>query len=138
MEFSTPFTCCSMGVATDCSTSSALAPTYVVVTWMSGGGMSGDCEKGRGESETAPTMTGTIGITIATMGRRMKKFPIGHLEEDSALDAAAPMLAAAGTGPACGGGEAGSGGAGSPLSHQPAPAFFAPFHLTLSPPFPPP
>src|SRR4051812_25673099 len=133
MEFSTPFTCCSIGVATDCSTSSALAPTYVVVTWMSGGVMSGYCEMGRRESETAPTMTVTIEITIATMGRRMKKFPIGHLEEDSALDAAAPMLAAAGTGPACGGGEAGSGGGGAPLPPHPAPAFFAPFPNHLFP-----
>jgi len=41
MEFSTPLTCCSMGVATDCSTSSALAPTYVVVTWIRGGVISG-------------------------------------------------------------------------------------------------
>src|SRR3954468_11056101 len=133
MEFSTPFTCCSIGVATDCSTSSALAPTYVVVTWMSGGGMSGYCEMGGRESETAPTMTVTIEITIATMGRRMKKFPIGHLEEDSALDAAAPMLAAAGTGPACGGGEAGSGGAGSAFTSMPSRTFCAPSPLTLFP-----
>src|SRR3954466_16266435 len=100
MEFSTPFTCCSIGVATDCSTSSALAPTYVVVTWMSGGGMSGYCELCRRESETAPTMTVTIEITISTMGRRMKKFPSDLLEEDSGLDAAAPRLSAAGNGQA--------------------------------------
>src|SRR3954464_544481 len=114
MEFSTPFTCCSIGVATDCSTSSALAPTYVVLTRMSGGGSSGDCGVGGGGRETAPTMTVTIEITIATMGRRMKKFPIGHLEEDSALDAAAPMLAAGGNRAPLRGGGGGSAGGGAP------------------------
>src|SRR5437870_1468395 len=80
MDFSTPFTCCSIGVATDCSTSSALAPTYVVVTWISGGVMSGYCEMGSRESDTAPTITVTMERTIATMGLRMKKDPIRYLE----------------------------------------------------------
>ena len=80
MEFSTPLTCCSMGVATDCSTSSALAPTYVVVTWISGGVISGYWATGRLESATPPTITVRMEITMATMGRRMKKFPIGYLD----------------------------------------------------------
>src|SRR5882724_8051293 len=80
IDRSTPLTCCSIGVATVCSTSRALAPTYVVVTWISGGVISGYCEIGSRESETAPTITVTMERTIATMGRRMKKFPIGHLE----------------------------------------------------------
>src|SRR5512146_610607 len=79
MDRSTPFTCCSMGVATDCSTSSALAPTNVVVTWMSGGVISGYCAMGRRERDTSPTITVTMEITIATIGRRMKKLPMPHL-----------------------------------------------------------
>src|SRR5881628_10802 len=102
MEFSTPLTCCSMGVATACSTSSALAPMYVVVTWISGGVMSGYCEMGRRESETAPTITVTIEITIATMGRRMKKFPMSYLEAAGVGAGAGTVLAAAGVGAAWG------------------------------------
>ena len=41
MPFSTPFTFCSIGVATDASTSVAEAPTKVVVIWTIGGTTSG-------------------------------------------------------------------------------------------------
>src|SRR3954466_14331249 len=126
MEFSTPLTCCSMGVATACSTSSALAPMYVVVTWISGGVMSGYCEMGSRERDTAPTITVTIEITIATMGRRMKKFPIGYLAGDGEAGDAPPMLAAAGIGPACGEGGAGSGGASAVFTGMPSLTFSAP------------
>src|SRR3954467_15582774 len=106
MEFSTPLTCCSMGVATACSTSSALAPMYVVVTWISRGVMSGYCEMGRRESEKAPTITVTIETTIATMRRRVKKLPIAYLEGAGE----GTVLAAAGEGAAGGAGCAGAGG----------------------------
>src|SRR5213595_1468905 len=115
MEFSTPLTCCSIGVATDCSTSRALAPTYVVVTWIRGGVMSGYWEIGRRESETPPTITVTMEITMATMGRRMKKFPIGHLaagaDSGAMLAAAGAGAAFAGAGTAPGRGAGASGGA---------------------------
>src|ERR1051325_2421559 len=69
---STPLICCSMGVATDCSTVKASAPTYVVLTWTSGGVMLGNCAVGRLSIATMPTMTITIEITMDTMGRFMK------------------------------------------------------------------
>src|SRR4030095_788495 len=61
-----------MGVATDCSTVCASAPTYVVCTCTSGGAIAGNCEMGRGTIVTAPTMTVSSEITMATIGRLMK------------------------------------------------------------------
>ena len=43
---STPFICCSIGVATDCSIVSASAPVYVACTLISGGTMCGYCAMG--------------------------------------------------------------------------------------------
>src|SRR4051812_46553299 len=71
---STPLICCSIGVATDCSTVCASAPTYVVCTWTSGGAMLGNNETGSVARVIAPTMTVTIEITMAMMGRLMKNF----------------------------------------------------------------
>src|SRR5512144_3207956 len=73
MPFSTPFTFCSIGVATDASTSVALAPTKVVVTWTIGGTTSGYWAMGRPDIATSPTRTVTMEITIATIGRLTKK-----------------------------------------------------------------
>src|SRR4030095_3050881 len=61
-----------MGVATDCSTVCASAPTYVVCTCTSGGAIAGNCEMGRVTIVTAPTMTVSSEITMATIGRLMK------------------------------------------------------------------
>src|SRR2546430_328440 len=69
---STPLICCSIGVATDCSTVKASAPTYVVFTWTSGGVMLGNCAVGKLSIATMPTMTITMEITMDTMGRFMK------------------------------------------------------------------
>ena len=71
--FSTPLIFCSSGVATDASTSVALAPMKVVVTWIIGGTISGYCEIGRPLMATTPSRTVTIEITIATIGRLTKK-----------------------------------------------------------------
>src|SRR3954469_6630684 len=71
---STPLICCSIGVATDCSTVCASAPGYVAFTWISGGAMFGNCAVGRLSIATTPMMTIRIAITIATIGRLMKKF----------------------------------------------------------------
>src|SRR5580692_8077483 len=70
---STPFICCSIGVATDCSMVSASAPVYVVVRLICGGRICGNCAIGSPRSATAPMSTVMIAMTIATMGRRMKK-----------------------------------------------------------------
>src|SRR5512134_4029209 len=69
---STPDICCSMGVATDCSTVRASAPVYVVDTWISGGTMLGNWATGSPVMATMPTMTMRMAITIATIGRLMK------------------------------------------------------------------
>src|SRR5215471_7695690 len=73
MPFSTPLICCSSGVATEASTSVALAPMNVVVTWIIGGTMSGYCAIGKPFIATTPSITMMIDITIATMGRFTKK-----------------------------------------------------------------
>src|SRR5580658_2607906 len=71
---STPFICCSMGVATACSRVCASAPTYVANTWISGGVMLGNCATGKLRTVREPTSTMTMEITMATMGRLMKNF----------------------------------------------------------------
>src|SRR5512139_1153931 len=73
MPFSTPFTFCSIGVATDASTSVAEAPTKVVVIWTIGGTTSGYWAMGSPDIATSPTMTVMMEITIATIGRLTKK-----------------------------------------------------------------
>src|ERR1035437_5805134 len=70
---STPFICCSIGVATDCSTVSASAPGYELWIWMRGGTMSGNFSTGSPNIESSPPRTVTIEMTIATIGRLMKK-----------------------------------------------------------------
>ncbi len=69
---STPDICCSMGVATDCSTVMASAPVYVAVMVTSGGTISGNCATGSETRAMRPQITMTMAITIATMGRLMK------------------------------------------------------------------
>src|SRR5215471_8985111 len=76
--FSTPFTFCSSGVATDCSTLTASAPVYVPVTWISGGVISGYCAIGSRWYATMPTSVITIDSTIATMGRLMKNLAMAR------------------------------------------------------------
>src|ERR1051325_8521510 len=71
---STPLICCSIGVATDCSTVCASAPTYVVCTCTSGGAIAGNCDTGRVRTVIVPTRTVSSEITMATIGRLMKNF----------------------------------------------------------------
>ena len=70
---STPFTCSSIGAATVSETTCALAPGYVVETCTVGGVMSGYCSTGRPRALTRPKMTVTIAMTLAKIGRSMKK-----------------------------------------------------------------
>src|ERR1039458_7532213 len=70
---STPLICSSMGVAMDCCTVSASAPTKVVWMRISGGTTLGNWEMGRVVIETRPTKTMRMAMTMATMGRLMKK-----------------------------------------------------------------
>ncbi len=94
--FSTPLIFCSSGVATDASTSVALAPTKVVVTWIIGGTTSGYCEIGRPLMATTPSSTVMIEMTIATMGRLTKKRAMIYLA--SPAGAAALPAGAGGAG----------------------------------------
>src|SRR5271165_3945285 len=70
---STPLICSSIGVATDCCRVSASAPTKVVWMRISGGTTLGNWEMGRVVIETRPTKTMRMAMTMATMGRLMKK-----------------------------------------------------------------
>src|SRR5512136_1216624 len=79
MEFSTPLIFCSAGVATEASTSVALAPTKVVVIWTIGGTISGYWAIGRLFIATTPRSTVTMEITIATIGRLTKKRAMAYL-----------------------------------------------------------
>ena len=73
---STPFICCSNAVATDCSTFKAFAPVKVALTCTIGGVIFGYCSVGNPNIDIKPTMTITMAITIATIGRLTKKLPI--------------------------------------------------------------
>src|SRR5215469_2601275 len=75
---STPFICCSSGVATDCSIVSASAPVYVVDTLIWGGTMSGSMAMGSFVIATKPPITVMIAMTIATIGRLMKNFAMAN------------------------------------------------------------
>ena len=68
-----------MGVATDCSTVKASPPTKVALTAISGGTMLGYCATGRLRKETTPTITMTMEITMATIGRLMKNLDMEGL-----------------------------------------------------------
>src|SRR4051812_13246290 len=70
---STPLTCCSMGAAIACETTSALAPGKLQSTWTTGGEIDGYCAKGSVNTETPPARVMTIDSTEAKIGRSMKK-----------------------------------------------------------------
>src|SRR4029453_5929477 len=74
-----PFTCASIGVATDCSTVSASAPVYIAVVSICGGAISGNCATGSRNTITAPPITKMMAMTIATIGRFMKNLDMGSL-----------------------------------------------------------
>ena len=85
--FSTPLTCCSSGVATEASTSVALAPMNVVVTCTIGGTISGYCAIGSPLIATRPSSTVTIEITIATIGRLTKNRAIAYFTSPAVVTA---------------------------------------------------
>src|SRR5258706_11297830 len=73
-----PLTCCSMDAATDCDTTSALAPGKAAVTVTWGGTTSGYCAIGRPAAASAPTSTRSTAMTVEKTGRSMKKLSIGR------------------------------------------------------------
>src|ERR1043166_7476586 len=70
---STPETCASMGAATVSCTVLALAPGYNAVTCTVGGVTSGYCATGNVHTATNPASVMTTEITVAKIGRSMKK-----------------------------------------------------------------
>src|SRR5437762_9312724 len=68
-----PLTCCSMEAATDCDTTSALAPGKLVVTVTCGGTTCGYCAIGRFTAASPPTKIMTSAMTVEKTGRSMKK-----------------------------------------------------------------
>src|SRR5574343_406557 len=69
---SAPLTCSSIGEATFCDTVSALAPGYVVDTWICGGVMLGYCAIGSEAIATRPAMVMTMEMTAEKIGRSIK------------------------------------------------------------------
>src|SRR6185295_2577740 len=70
---STPLIICSIGVATDFSTDTASAPTYVASRRISGGARCGNRAVGSWSIAMRPRRVMRIESTIATIGRLMKK-----------------------------------------------------------------
>src|SRR5215467_8908871 len=83
--FSTPLIWSSMGDTTVEATTSALAPGYCPVTLIIGGAISGYWATGRRENDTVPTITNTMEITAAKIGRSMKKCEMRIALPQSAL-----------------------------------------------------
>src|ERR1700761_510732 len=71
-----PFTCCSMGVATVCSTVCASAPVNCPFTCTTGGVMSGYWSIGKLRMLIAPVIASTIDITMAVTGLLIKVLAI--------------------------------------------------------------
>src|SRR2546425_13006910 len=69
-----PLTASSIGTATFCATTSALAPMYAVETVTVGGLIFGYCSRGNPTYDSAPTRTINSEIAIAKFGRWMKNW----------------------------------------------------------------
>ena len=77
---STPFTCCSIGVATICAMVVALAPGYCASTTTVGGVIVGYCSTGNELKEITPATTIRMERTVANIGRLMKNLDIIKIE----------------------------------------------------------
>src|SRR5690349_18830050 len=71
--FSTPDSCSSIGAATVFASVSALAPGYVALIVTVGGAISGYCAIGRICEAMTPASAMMIAMTLAKIGRWMKK-----------------------------------------------------------------
>src|SRR6202022_1421864 len=87
-----PLTCCSMEAATDCDTTSALAPGKLVVTVTCGGTTCGYWEIGRPRAASTPPRIMISAMTVEKPGRSMKKLSTA---ETQALVAGATGLTVA-------------------------------------------
>jgi len=64
----TPFTAFSIGMRTDLTSTSALAPGYATLTITLGGAIEGNCDVGRVVMASMPMKIMTSDITIANTG----------------------------------------------------------------------
>src|ERR1700686_5023087 len=71
--FGTPFTCVSIGAATDCSMVAASAPGNVADTTTEGGVICGNRATGSSRKAMRPASVMTIASTVAKIGRSLKK-----------------------------------------------------------------
>src|ERR1700751_3367893 len=71
--FSTPLTCCSIGSATVSARVFGSAPGNCACTTTVGGAMVGNCATGKMKYAIPPSTTVKTEITIAKIGRSMKK-----------------------------------------------------------------
>src|SRR5437867_4484228 len=76
-----PLTCCSIEAATDCATTSALAPGKLVVTVTWGGTTCGYCAIGRPAAASTPTRIMISAMTVEKTGRSMKKLNTADLDD---------------------------------------------------------
>src|SRR5438094_9113394 len=76
--FFAPFTCCSIGAAIDCDTTSALAPGKLVCTCTCGGTICGYCAMGSPKPASAPPSSTISEMTVEKIGRSMKKLNIAR------------------------------------------------------------
>src|SRR5438477_8059799 len=76
-----PLTCCSMEAATDCDTTSALAPGKLVVTVTCGGTTCGYWAIGRPSAASTPTRIMISAMTVEKTGRSMKKLSMAGLND---------------------------------------------------------
>src|SRR5258708_34018197 len=74
-----PFTCCSIEAATDCATTSALAPGKAAFTVTCGGTTCGYCAIGNPNAASTPTRIMRSAMTVEKTGRSMKKLSIARL-----------------------------------------------------------
>src|SRR5712664_3346919 len=73
-----PFTCCSIDAATDCDTTSALAPGKVAFTVTWGGTTCGYWAIGRPTAASAPTRIMNRAMTVEKTGRSIKKLSMAR------------------------------------------------------------
>src|SRR6266436_2597723 len=93
-----PFTCCSIGAATDCDTTSALAPGNAAVTVTWGGTTCGYWAIGRRTAASAPARIMTSAMTVEKTGRSMKKSSTDAAQLLGAAAVGAPATATGLTG----------------------------------------
>src|SRR5947207_14382125 len=85
-----------MEAATDCDTTSALAPGKLVVTVTCGGTTCGYCAIGRFTAASTPTRIMSSAMTVEKTGRSMKKLSMAYFLAGAGGGSAAALRVTAG------------------------------------------